>query len=125
MNNRQTGTRWEQRAVSYLIQQGYEILECNYRCSYGEIDIIAKEPLKCHRDFSPVPAGILCFVEVKYRNSTRCGFAVEAVTPSKQRTIRRVALHYMTTILHDCRVLCRFDVLGFDREHITLIRDAF
>ena len=56
MNKRQLGTVYEQKAAAYLQQQGYEILECNFRCRIGEIDIIARE------------GEYLCFVEVKYRS---------------------------------------------------------
>ena len=56
-NNRETGSHYERLAGAYLEQEGYEILEYNYRCKTGEIDIIAKE------------AGYLVFCEVKYRAS--------------------------------------------------------
>ena len=56
MNKRQLGTVYEQKAAAYLQQQGYEIMECNFRCRMGEIDIIARE------------GEYLCFVEVKRFN---------------------------------------------------------
>ena len=58
MNKRQLGTVYEQKAAAYLQQQGYEIMECNFRCRMGEIDIIARE------------GEYLCFVEVKYQINT-------------------------------------------------------
>ena len=51
-NNRETGSYYERLAGAYLEQEGYEILEYNYRCKTGEIDIIARE------------AGYLVFCEV-------------------------------------------------------------
>ena len=73
MNKRQLGTVYEQKAAAYLQQQGYEILECNFRCRLGEIDIIARE------------GGYLCFVEVKYRSGDGYGSPLEAVGVYKQR----------------------------------------
>ena len=52
-NNRETGSHYERLAGAYLEQEGYEILEYNYRCKTGEIDIIARE------------AGYLVFCEVR------------------------------------------------------------
>lgn len=112
-NKRKTGTLWEQQAVTYLQKSGYTIVEMNYRCRIGEIDIIAWEH------------NTLVFVEVKYRANGKCGRAVEAVTPVKQQTIRRVATHYLVCVLHREDIPCRFDVLGFDGEVPTLLKNAF
>ena len=60
--------------------RGYEILQYNYRCRAGEIDIVARD------------GSFLVFCEVKYRKTAGKGWAVEAVTPGKQRTISRCAL---------------------------------
>ena len=57
MNKRQVGTQYESMAVQYLTEAGYHILERNFRCRTGEIDIIAKD------------GAYLVFVEVKYRAS--------------------------------------------------------
>ena len=56
MNTRQVGTKWEEKAVEYLKGKGYVILETNYRCRFGEIDIIAMYDK------------MVCFIEVKYRS---------------------------------------------------------
>ena len=113
MNKRQTGSEWERKAVEYLAQNGYTIIQTNYRCKIGEIDIIAKE------------SDTLCFIEVKYRSDKRYGNAIEAVTPSKQNTIRKTALHYLVTVMHSDNIDCRFDVIGFDGGEITIIKNAF
>ena len=60
------GTAYEVIAADYLKKQGVRILEMNYRTSRGEIDIIGKEK------------DTICFIEVKYRNSTRYGTPQEA-----------------------------------------------
>ena len=70
-NNRETGNYYERLAGAYLEQEGYEILEYNYRCKTGEIDIIARE------------AGYLVFCEVKYRASDKKGHPAEAVNPDQ------------------------------------------
>ena len=60
-SRRQTGTRYEEKAADFLKQQGYEILEKNYRDRYGQVDIVARE------------GRYLVFVEVKYRKDISCG----------------------------------------------------
>ena len=85
------GTAYEKMAGEYLKTQGYEILQYNFRCRMGEIDIIAKDH------------GYLVFIEVKYRRDKSCGHPAEAVTPRKQRTISKVASYYLLT--HGCGML--------------------
>ena len=75
MNRRQTGTEYERRAEQYLREKGYEILERNFRCAYGEIDLIARQ------------GSGLIFVEVKYRKNRRAGLPEEAVSLLKQQKI--------------------------------------
>ena len=70
-------------AAEWLEKQGLVILERNFRCRQGEIDLIAKD------------GRMLVFVEIKFRNRKRAGYAIEAVNHKKQRTIRRVALFYL------------------------------
>ncbi len=66
-NNRQTGAVYEQAAGRFLEAQGYRILESNYRCPRGEIDLIA------------VDGSYLVFCEVKFRKSLKTGHPFEAV----------------------------------------------
>ncbi|MCM1441287.1 MAG: YraN family protein [Roseburia sp.] len=113
MNKRRKGAQWEEKAASYLTDMGYHILEMNYRCRLGEIDIIAKE------------SGYYVFAEVKYRSSNEYGSPLEAVTPAKQQRIRRVALVYLLEHGISMYVNCRFDVVGILNGEITLIQDAF
>ena len=84
-NQREKGAYWEQKAGAYLESIGYEILEYNYRCRMGEIDIVARQD------------GYLVFVEVKYRADSTVGNPFEAVTSAKQRTISKVASYYCLT----------------------------
>ena len=84
MNKRKTGQEQEVKAACFLKTQGYQILERNYRCKKGEIDLIARE------------GQYLVFVEVKYRSTNESGLPEEAVDLRKQRQISRVAAWYLT-----------------------------
>lgn len=77
------GRAGEQRAVEHLTAHGYAILDRNWRCSQGEIDIVA------HRD------GTLCFVEVKTRRSERFGHPFEAIDERKRRRLWRLAFAWV------------------------------
>ena len=91
------GDRGEEAVAEALERRGCAILERQYRCRWGEIDLIARDP-----------AGVLCFVEVKCRSSGALAPAREAVTASKQRKLRAAALCYLAQTGEDCP--CRFDV---------------
>lgn len=111
-NKRKTGAAYEQAAGYYLEQQGYVVLQYNYRCRAGEIDLIARE------------GGCLVFCEVKYRKNGRKGSPLEAVDARKQYRIARCAQHYlMEKRLGD--IPCRFDVIGIEGSRITLVKNAF
>ena len=99
MNKRQVGTQYESMAVQYLTEAGYHILERNFRCRTGEIDIIAKD------------GAYLVFVEVKYRASAACGSAL--------------AQYYMVSHGYGTQTNCRFDVVAIQGTEITLIQNAF
>ena len=113
MNKRKTGQAYEQQAVRYLEGRGYTILERNYRCRAGEIDLIAKE------------GGYLVFIEVKFRADEKMGYGMESVDASKQRRICRVAGRYLLERRIPDGQLCRLDVVSFAGADITLLQDAF
>lgn len=113
LNKRQTGTQYEQLAVLFLEGEGYRILERNFRCRQGEIDIIALD-----REY-------LVFLEVKYRKDDRMGTGAEAVGPAKQQKIVRCARYYLMKHPKYEREPCRFDVVSVCGEKVTLYRDAF
>lgn len=113
MNKRSVGTLWENEAAGYMKNNGYEILQTNFRCRTGEIDIIAKNE------------GYLVFAEVKYRKSKVMGTPLEAISPLKQNTIRRTAAFYMLTHGLPENTPCRFDAIGILGQEITIIKDAF
>jgi len=110
------GAWGEDRAAEFLAREGYRILERNYRCSLGEMDIIARE------------GRTVVFVEVKTRSSERFGPPQAAIGPQKQRRMTAIALCYLKA--HG--LLCapaRFDVaavsLGEGGERVTLYKNAF
>jgi putative endonuclease len=110
------GARGEQRAVEYLQEQGYRILERNYRCPLGEMDIIARE------------GKTVVFVEVKTRASDRFGSPQAAIGPQKQRRMTVIARYYLKTQgLLDGPA--RFDVaavrLADGGDSVTLYKNAF
>ena len=111
-----TGKAGEELAAAYLRQAGYEILERNYRCPFGEVDIVACE------------GGTIVFVEVKCRRSTHFGEPEMAVGWQKQRKISRISLHYLQERNH-LSCAARFDVVAVkmrgEEVHIELIKDAF
>lgn len=97
--NRTTGAQGEEIAVGYLKGRRYEILERNYRCCHGEIDIIARRK------------NTLVFVEVKTRRTYAYGSPLEAVSLKKQRSISAVAQAYLQRE-RLCGQAARFDVIG-------------
>lgn len=110
------GNLGERLALKKIKDLGYKCIEKNYRCSLGEIDLIARD-----RD-------CLVFIEIKTRKGRSIGYAKEAVTPRKIRQISKVALAYMKA--NDCcDTKARFDVVAVnikgDREEIEVVKDAF
>ncbi len=113
---KESGQEGEALAAQFLKKQGYQIIEQNFRCRYGEIDLIAWDQ------------GTLVFIEVKMRASSAFGGPEGAVNLRKQEKISRVALAYLDK-KNPPWPLCRFDVVGIiktTRETtITLFQDAF
>lgn len=111
-NKRSVGARYEREAGAYLEKLGFQIIEYNYRCKLGEIDLIARD------------GEYLVFCEVKYRSGEEKGHPVEAVDYRKQRIISKCAMYYlMEHGLSD--IPCRFDVVGIAGSELIVIRDAF
>ena len=79
MDKRQRGVDGEQAAAELLLAAGYEIVERNFRCKAGELDIIARD------------GDLLVFVEVRSRSDGEHGDAVETVRDGKRRQVIRVA----------------------------------
>lgn len=84
-DKRTVGSLGEELATNFLTDRGFRILERNFRCKGGEVDIVARDP----RDRS------LVFVEVKTRRNLAYGVPQLAVTPFKQRQISKAALTWL------------------------------
>ena len=93
------GVHGERIAVSYLTDRGYRVLDRNWRCREGELDIVARD------------SSALVFCEVKTRRGLGYGHPVEAVTVTKQRRLRTLAQRWLAA--HDEHAPdLRFDVVG-------------
>jgi putative endonuclease len=111
-----SGSLGEDLAAAYLKKAGYEIVERNYRCPAGEVDIIARE------------GNALVFVEVKSRRSGDFGEPEESVDARKQRRLTKVAFHYLNG-RGGRNEAVRFDVvsvrMGPAGSCFEIFRDAF
>ena len=111
-----TGRAGEAMAADFLKRQGYRILESNYRCPIGEIDMVAREK------------GELVFVEVKTRKSGAMGYPEQAVGLAKQKKMSQLALWYLRD-KNIGDVAVRFDVVAIlllpSGNDSRLIRGAF
>jgi putative endonuclease len=111
-----TGEKGETIAAAYLKKNGYRILETNFRCSLGEIDIIARDKEE------------LVFVEVKTRKSQDLGYPEQAVGIKKQKKISQLALFYLQK-KNLTNAKARFDVVAVmmseTSNEVKLIKNAF
>lgn len=117
MLKQELGLNGEKLALKKLKQMRYKIIEKNFWCKIGEIDIIAKDK------------DILVFVEVRTRKWSKYGLPEETINYKKQAKVRKVAEWYLVkNKLND--VICRFDAIGiiWDRENkikMEVIKNAF
>ncbi len=113
MNTRKIGNEFEINCINYLKNKNYKILNHQFRCKIGEIDII------CEKD------NTIIFVEVKYRKNIKNGYPREAVNYKKQKKIRLVAEYYI--LKNNIRNKdFRFDVIEFIGEkNLEHIKNAF
>lgn len=113
-NTKSIGNAYEEQAADYLCEQGYFIIERNYRVRQAEIDIVARD------------GNTIVFAEVKYRANLREGHPLEAVGIAKQRKISQAALFYLNQ--HKIPIdhtSIRFDVIGILGNEIIHVKDAF
>jgi len=112
-STRALGDRAEERAEAFLKEKGVKVLERNFRCRMGEIDLIGLEGSTC------------VFFEVKYRKSTGSGRPFEAVGVTKQRKISRTADFYRMKKGLGGDTLFRFDVISILGDEISWYKNAF
>lgn len=112
--SRSRGQHAEDLAAVFLQQQGLVLIERNYRCRFGEIDLIARD------------GKTLVFVEVRMRASARFGGAAASITAAKRDKLTRTARHYLAT--GNARPpACRFDALlvSGSVQEIEWLKNAF
>ena len=113
------GDKVEKQATLWLGKQGLTLLNRNYYCRWGEIDIIMED------------SAYLVFIEVRYRKQTQYGSPAETVTRQKQEKIRLTAEHFLLSHSQHHRKNCRFDVIAAqpgsssDKLSFNWIRNAF
>lgn len=109
MKRRETGILGEKLAAGMLIDKGYDIVETNFRCREGEIDIIARD------------GDCLVFVEVRAKRSRRFGTPEESITARKRQRIRIAAARYQQQ--HDnLPESWRIDVVAVEMAGNRLLR---
>jgi len=107
-----TGRDAEDTAFNYLRKQGLSKIERNYRCRFGEIDLIMRDK------------ETVVFVEVRKRSSTRFGGAAQSIDAHKKRKLLAAARHYIAAMGKIPN--CRFDAVLLNGDsRIEWIRDAF
>lgn len=108
---RSIGEEAERRAAEYLAGRGLRLVERNFHCRGGEIDLIMRDGV------------VVVFVEVRARSASRFGGAAESITSVKQARIILAARHYLAREGLDAP--CRFDALLLDGDRLDWIRGAF
>jgi putative endonuclease len=112
-NTLAAGASAEAAATRLLLERGYRIVEQNFRCPAGELDVIARD-----RD------DVLVFVEVRSRADASHGHAAEMIGPRKQRQVARVAACYLAARAPAYQQ-ARFDVVAVTGGEVELIADAW
>ena len=108
------GRAVEERASGWYRDHGYQVLDRNWRCSDGEVDLVALR----RRD------RLVVFCEVKARRSGRFGSAAAAVGQAKQARLRRLAARWLAE--HRVRAAgVRFDVAAWDAGRFEVVEAAF
>lgn len=104
------GDAAEDKALHYLQQHGLTLMQRNFRCKGGEIDLIMQE------------AAVLVFVEVRKRADTRRGGAAASVTARKQARLIIAAQVFLQR--YRMPPACRFDVIAIDGNAIEWLKNA-
>ncbi len=116
MNSRVIGREWEGEALKRLEAAGLKLLDRNYRCRLGELDLVLRD------------GDGLAFVEVRFRRSSDFGSGAESVGVSKRRRLIAAAQHYLQRHPKLADLPCRFDVVAIGpgaSPQVEWIRNAF
>lgn len=106
---REAGQQGEQAALAYLRRQGLKLIETNFQCQGGEIDLILCDGEE------------VVFVEVRQRADAEHGGALASIGPSKVRRLVRAASFWLMTRPN---VACRFDVVAIEDGQLQWLRNA-
>ncbi len=109
-HKRAIGRAGETRALAFLQQQGLVLVEQNYRCRHGEIDLILRD------------GPVLVFVEVRLRSRAHFGGAAASVGTIKQARLWRTAAHYLSREVQ--APPCRFDVIAIDGDALQWLKNV-
>jgi putative endonuclease len=115
MGRRERGTNAENLALGFLTHHKLKLVTRNYRCRWGEIDLIMQDGCE------------LVFVEVRFRESSEFGGAAASVEYRKKQKLARTAWHYLSQIKQDLDCPSRIDVVALDNagQQIRWIKNAF
>ncbi|MEX0958285.1 MAG: YraN family protein [Burkholderiales bacterium] len=107
-----TGRDAEDAALAFLERSGLKLVQRNYRCRFGEIDLVMRD------------GRVLVFVEVRYRASAAFGGAAASITPRKQGRLLAAARHFLAS--HADALPCRLDAVLLNGDgRIEWIKNAF
>ncbi|WP_376689935.1 YraN family protein [Wenzhouxiangella sp. EGI_FJ10409] len=107
MDRRRSGEQGEERAERWLAERGLKLVERNYQCRAGEIDLVMLDP-------NPSDTEVLAFVEVRLRGPGARVDSIDSVDERKQRRLISAARHFLMTRPEWGEHACRFDVVGID-----------
>lgn len=110
--------RWAEVAAElYLRDRGLQLVQRNFRCRRGEIDLIMTD------------TDVLVFVEVRYRRTSAFGTGADSITSAKRRRLLAAAAFFLAGASRSRQPACRFDVVSVSRGNygpdLQWIRDAF
>jgi len=112
-----TGKEAELAAIKWLKEQQLALIETNYHCRFGEIDIIMQD------------GDMLVFIEVRLRSNAKFGGAASSVTHSKQQKVITTAKHFLMCHTQYAKHHCRFDVIAYETSSVqgcpVWYKDAF
>ena len=104
------GRAWEDAALAHLQKGGLVLVEANFTCKGGEIDLVMRD------------GATLVFVEVRQRTKTAHGGAAASITPAKIRRLVRAASVYLLRFRQPPE--CRFDVVAIDAGQLAWLRNV-
>ena len=104
------GQAWEQRALAHLQRHGLCLVEANFHCKCGEIDLILRD------------GDEIVFVEVRQRAGKSCGTAAASITPAKIRRVTRAAQFWLMRFPR--MPPCRIDVVAIDGDSLEWLKGA-